>query len=98
MALRDSVSGNGKITQKAVSVRRYTVGEEGAFVNYRETTTTESRIWTALTKAAAIAEVEQNAQPADPDAVYTWSMKVEKAELGSYMVQRDYSKTKAVKV
>jgi len=98
MPLQDAVAGDGKITQKAVSVRRYTVGESGAFFTYRETTQTESRIWTALTKAAAEAQIAQNAQPSDPLAVYTWSARLDSQQVGSYTVQRDYQKVTTVKV
>lgn len=98
MPLRDSVSGDGKILQKAVTTRYYTVGEDGSFINYREVTVTESRIWTALTRGAAEAQVNQNTQPNDPKAVYTWSAKIENPSLGSYSVQRDYQKTTTTKV
>jgi hypothetical protein len=98
MPLKNAVAGNGKIIQKTVSVRRYTVGEQGSFFTYRETTQTESRIWTALTKAAAEAQVALNVQPSDPAAVYTWSARLDKREVASYTVQRDYQKVTTVRV
>jgi hypothetical protein len=98
MPLKGAVAGNGKIIQKTVSVRRYTVGEQGSFFTYRETTQTEARIWTALTKAAAEAQIAQNAQPSDPLAVYTWSARLDNREVGSYIVQRDYQKVTTVRV
>jgi hypothetical protein len=98
MSLKNAVAGDGKILQKTVSVRRYTVGEQGSFFTYRETTQTESRIWTALTKAAAEAQVALNAQPSDPLAFYTWTGKLENQQLRSYTVQRDYQKVTTVRV
>jgi len=98
MPLRNGIYGNGTITQKAVTTRYYTVGEDGAFFNYREVTRTETRIWTALTKAGALEAVNVAAQPSDTKATHTWSMKVENPVTQSYTVQRDYQKITTTKI
>lgn len=98
MALKNAVVGNGKITQKAVTTRYYTVGESESFFNYQEITITETRIWTALTQQAADNQVGLNIQPNDPKETYTWSAIVDNPILKSYTVQRDYQKTTAIRV
>jgi hypothetical protein len=88
----------GRITQKSASVRRYRVGEPADFIDYEETTITETKVWTALTKAAAQEQVEKNPQPSEENAVHSWSYQLESSITGGYTVQRVYERKSAERV
>jgi hypothetical protein len=87
-----SLAGEGIITSLNKSNRSYRVGEQGAFSEYKEAITTESREWVGLTYSAALSKVERNEQPGDPNATNTWTFREDNRIVGSYIVERVYER------
>lgn len=85
-------AGPGIVTAYDIDSRLYRVGDDVAFIDYREEITTESREWVGLTYAAAFNAVNQNAQPGDSKATHSWSMSESQRIIGSYTLNRIYEK------
>lgn len=85
-------AGPGIVTSYNVDSRNYRVGDDIAFIDYREEIITEEREWVGLTYDAAIAVVQQNAQPGDNKATHSWSMSESNRVVKSYAVRRVYER------
>jgi len=86
-------AGPGRITQKSSTKRDYQVGEASTgYSNYTERIVTETREWVALTKAAALAQVNLDVQPTVAGATYSWSLQLANLVIRSYTVQRSYER------
>jgi hypothetical protein len=80
--------GEGIITDGAKSRRIYRVGDAGDFIDWQETVTTLRTEYRGFTEAAAVAVVEANEQPTDPEdeSINAWSMREDNRTVGSYTV------------
>lgn len=86
------LAGPGVVTSFNRGNRAYRVGTANDFIDYFETTDTETVEWVGLTYNAAINQVLKNTQPGDRKATHSWSFREDNRVIGSYIVQRDYEK------
>lgn len=87
-------AGPGIVTAYGATTREYRVDGPGQFFElYKEENFTETRIWVALTEAAAKAQVDLNTQPGGANEYYSWTHAEDRRIVGSYILTREYGKT-----
>lgn len=89
-------AGEGIVTSKSTGKRIYRVGDESLSVDYLETSENESRSWVGISQQCAINQVAAAPQPTGSFESYTWSTQEDSRVIGSYIVNREYSKTSRV--
>lgn len=81
----------GRILEKSVDQRTYTVGDEYAYIDYLERTFKETESWVGLTESAAMEAITLNQQPTD-GGKYSYDVNETNRATGSYQVTRYYER------
>lgn len=93
-----ATAGAGIVTDYGVTTREYRVDGPGQFYElYKEEAFRETRVWVALTEAAAKGEVDNNDQPEDDDEHYSYAASEDRRIVGSYSLTRMLTKVTTTK-
>lgn len=83
----------GLVMGGGIVSRTYRVDSGGGYYEvYFEETMTETRKWFAMTAAAVQEAIDENGQPRDPDATYSYTKGLENANIGSYTLERTFTR------
>lgn len=95
MALYTSLleAGDGRLTGKSKSGRRYIVSEQQTDFEFEEIVLTETRVWEPLTEQAARDVVAINEQPTLPKAFYSYGVEPLDQKHGGFQLVRSLEYT-----
>lgn len=88
-----AAAGDGQVTGSSISSRTFRVeGGGGYYEIWFEETYSETTRWVGLTAEAAQEPIDDNGQPEDPNATYSYTKTLDNAIIGAYSVERVFTR------